>query len=656
MSPPPSLAEEQYSDREGGRGGHSPAFTKAAVRAAWLLAPVFFLGWLYRDAFSTWFLADDFAWLSLLRLYHERHDLLHELFAPMAQGTIRPLSERGYFMVLESLFGLDGLPFHLVAFATAAADLLLIAWLTRRANGQEPGSRLAGAAAGIVWAANTALVRPMTWSSAYNELLCPLFLLSALVLFIRYADSGERGFWWWQLVVFSLGFGALEINIVYPALAAAWVIFEVPPPRRPALLRSLLPLAGLSAVYFAIHRLVAPMPSSGPYQMSFNRSMLRSLAVYWKWAMIPEPMERYGRSHLAGSLVLLLGSAAVAAFLFTEWKGKRYSSFFCIAWFVCTVAPLLPLTAHREDYYLAIPSIGIAIIGGLAAARYRNGSALRRAFVAIPLAAYLWAMVPVTRSITHWWHDRSLAVRTLVLGTVAARASHPGKAILLNGVTADLFGLSLAHDPFMAADVDNVYLTPESAFAVKAGDSSLDEEKLVPEPEALWHGITHEEVVVYSVNNSRLRNITEPYGRQLAVSMMDRPPNALPTAVDIGNPLYAWVLGPEWLPSQSGVRWMPVSATLRIGVPPGGAQLELEGFCPRPQLLTGPRHLIVLVDGVEAAETRIYDPETSFRRLLTMPAVLAGKRLVELEIRVDPVSRIDGQDYGLVFGKVAIRP
>src|SRR5690348_6671201 len=109
----------------------------AAVRAAlrrvpdaalWLL-PVAFLVWLYREAFHMWFMADDFAWLSLLHLVAIRHDLLHELFAPAAQGTIRPWSERGFFLLLESRFGLNPVPFRIVAFATAAADALLIAWI-----------------------------------------------------------------------------------------------------------------------------------------------------------------------------------------------------------------------------------------------------------------------------------------------------------------------------------------------------------------------------------------------------------------------------------------------------------------------------------------------------------------------------------------------
>ncbi len=199
-----------------------------AVKAAFWLLPVLALFWLYHDGLSTWFFLDDFAWLSLAHLVQVRHDLLHELFTPMAQGTIRPWSERGFFIVLRTLFGLDSLPFHLVVFATAAVNVLLIAWITLRAT----GSRIAGFLAPILWAANTALVLPMVWSSAYNEVMCTLFLLAALALFIRYIETERQVFWWAQLAVFILGFGALEINVVYPALAAAWLLF-LPQPSLP---------------------------------------------------------------------------------------------------------------------------------------------------------------------------------------------------------------------------------------------------------------------------------------------------------------------------------------------------------------------------------------------------------------------------------------
>ena len=621
--------------------------------ALWWLLPVAFLVFFYRDGLSTWFVADDFAWLSLLHLARIRHDLLHELFAPMAQGTIRPWSERGFFMLLESVFGLDALPFRLVVFTTAAADVVLISWLTLRAT----GSRVAGFVAPILWTVNTALVRPMTWNSTFNEVLCPLFLLGALSLYIRYLDTGQRRFWWWQLVVFSLGFGALEINIVYPAIAAAWVLFSRDPKGALSPLTKILPLAVISALYFLLHRLAAPIPASGPYALFFDRSVLKTLALYWEWSLVPEAASRFGHSHLLVILAFLTGTLAITAFVATQLSRRRPMVLFFLSWFALTLFPVLPLTNHRTDYYLTIPVIGLAMLAAAAAGQYWNRPFLERALMVIPLGAYLFVMSPVTRAVTHWWLGQSLQVRTLVLGVSAARQTHPGKVIVINGVTTDLFDLSLAHSAFYAVGIDNVYLTPESALIIHPEPDTGQLRTLIPAPEALWHAITHDEVVVYSLESGHLRNITEGYTRKLSSRTVGLSQSApLPSHVDVGNTLYSWLLGPSWLPPEDGVRWMPGSATLRLGVPEGGTSLELEGNCPQAQLLVGPRHLMVLVDGVIAGDTRIYDPESSFRRLFPMPAILAGKKVVDLEIRVDPVDRKDGQDYGLVFGNIAIRP
>ncbi|MEP6717354.1 MAG: hypothetical protein ABJC09_17420, partial [Terriglobia bacterium] len=156
------------------------------ARWLWLAAPVVFLLVLYQEGLRTWFVADDFAWLGLLRQVHSFRDLLRALFEPAAQGTIRPWSERGFFLLFESLFGLDPLPFRVMVFATMAANLWLLGWIMRMIT----GSRLAGLVAQICWVASASLATIMSWTSAYNEALCAFFLLLALALFCRFAEKG----------------------------------------------------------------------------------------------------------------------------------------------------------------------------------------------------------------------------------------------------------------------------------------------------------------------------------------------------------------------------------------------------------------------------------------------------------------------------------
>jgi hypothetical protein len=275
-------------------------------------------------------------------------------------------------------------------------------------------------------------------------------------------------------------------------------------------------------------------------------------------------------------------------------------------------------------------------------------------------------MIPVSRSATLWSLEKSNAVRGFVLGVDAAHHTHPGKAIMVDGVTAKLYEDSIGQGAFYALHEDAVYLTPGSEQHLQSGVDLVDLEKTIPDPAAVFHALQSHEIVVYSIAGDHLRNITESYERSAPVRLINPSVSAsrFPVRIDVGNPLYSWLLGPSWLPTEAGVRWMPGKATVRIRRPEPGKKLLIEGTVPGEVLRQNPRHLTVLIDGRETGKAKIADPETTFRRLFDIvpdPAGstkkdAAGKEDVEIEIRVDPVSRIGGQDYGVVFGRIALVP
>src|SRR5882724_11164578 len=100
------------------------------VAAYWLAPPLLCLA-IYWRGLLAWFQADDFAWLALRLQVHDWRTLLHALFAPMAQGSIRPISERGFFLVFEWLFGVHALPFRICVFLTQCANMALLAAIAR---------------------------------------------------------------------------------------------------------------------------------------------------------------------------------------------------------------------------------------------------------------------------------------------------------------------------------------------------------------------------------------------------------------------------------------------------------------------------------------------------------------------------------------------
>jgi len=58
------------------------------------LLPLFAFFGVYWPALGAWFQKDDFAWLSLSQRLGSGLSLMDALFAPMAQGTVRTISER----------------------------------------------------------------------------------------------------------------------------------------------------------------------------------------------------------------------------------------------------------------------------------------------------------------------------------------------------------------------------------------------------------------------------------------------------------------------------------------------------------------------------------------------------------------------------------
>ena len=234
-------------------------------------------------ALKTWFRADDFAWLGLRFEVHSPHDLLDVLLGPRAQGTIRTISERLYFLGFSSIFGMAAWPLRLWAFLTQFANIALLIGITRRIT----GSALAGLIAPILWSAAAILAIPLNWSSAYNEICFAFFTLLAFYFLLRAIETGKSKYCIAQWVVFLLGFGALELNVMYPVLATGYALCCAR-----AYLRRTLFLFIPSALFTAYHFLYIPPSTDPQYAMYFDAGILRSLWTHWSFTLAASRPDR----------------------------------------------------------------------------------------------------------------------------------------------------------------------------------------------------------------------------------------------------------------------------------------------------------------------------------------------------------------------------
>lgn len=618
-------------------------------RLAWWLAPLAACLALYWPGLRAWFEQDDFAWLALRGSLHSLRGLAAALLAPMAQGTLRPLGDRAFFLLGYELFGAWAAPYHAAVFATQLGAVALLAAVAKRVT----GSKTAAFLAALFWVANTGLIVTLSWLSAYNQALCAFFLLAAFYCLLRHIQTGRRRWLLGEWAAFLLGLGALETMAVYPLIAAAWACCCA---RK--YLRQTVPFFAAAAVYLLLHYLVQPYQSADPaYTLHIGPAMFTTLWTYWTMALGPAGLAQFFGGFpppLARAATLLL-TLGLLAFAIASARRRRWPAVFGLAWFLIALAPVLPLRDHVSSYYLTLPAIGLALAGAAAVAAAFSSGRWRLAAAAVFLAGiYLACGIVEGRLGSSAVRERTFRVRTLVLGAYRAHILHPDKALVFADVDEQLFWAGFFHRPFSLWGVPEAYLDPLSAagIRVRPGLDPIDQ-FAVPGP-LLRTALEAGQALVYEVEPRRLRSLTLSYrirARELWKA-------GDPSRVDVGKVLYANQLGPTWYSLEDNRRWMPQFATVRLAGPRGlDERLYIEGWCPPEQLSRGPLRLDVVVAGLPLPAAVIIRREGPFQAALRLPGVLLNRPSLEVAIALDRTFRVPGdrRDLGLVFGSFEIR-
>ncbi len=614
----------------------------------WLFAPALCVI-LYWPGFRAWFEQDDFAWLSLKRSIPVLGGLVQALFAPLAQGTFRPLSERIFFLAGYQLFGTWATPFHGVVFVTQVGAVLLATALALRLT----RSRLTGFLAPVFWVANTGLIVTLSWLSAYNQVLCAFFLLAAFYAMLRHAETGARLWLVLEWAAFVGGLGALETMIVYPALAAAWaLLFD----RK--YLRRTVPFFAAAVFYAIVHYRLWPYSSDDPsYVLHFRSGLFATLGAYWTSALglaqlatffpgIPAPVLR------AGTLLLSLGVLGYAGY---AWKRGNRIPVFGLIWFLVTLAPVLPLRDHVSSYYLTLPAIGLALAGAsatsaaLQSARKRPAAELA---LLLPLMYLVCGSVEARLGSTVI-RDRSFQTRTLVLGAYRAHQLHPNQALVFANVDQLLFASAFLHNPFPLWDIPEVYIDPQSVARIGPHPNWPRLSEFALDGSRFRRALEEGQVAVYQIDGGRLR------GRALTyLAQADQWPRIESSRVDVGKILSAGYLGSSWYTPETGTRWMPGVASLKIAGPRSPeARLFLEGWCPPQQVASGPLRLDLAADGIPLKNVILLNAAGAFRASARLPAELVDRPLIEIVVAVNRTFRTPGdrRELGLVFGSFEVR-
>jgi hypothetical protein len=227
----------------------------------------------------------------------------------------------------------------------------------------------------------------------------------------------------------------------------------------------------------------------------------------------------------------------------------------------------------------------------------------------------------------------------------------PAKQLLLTRVDEEFYGAALWHGALKALDLPLVRIDPESARRLHAANPYMPvSPDLVLAPVVIRAAVEQGLVAAYSIDGSRLRRIPED---RIAREWE----SAWPVAIRLGQELPAGFAGPEWYVPEENFRWMPKRATLRIPVVPRpGSRLVIAGVTVPEQMKPGPLRVEVRSGG-ESLGTREITGSGPFELAFELPAALAGRGGISLELEVERTFRAPGdvRDLGLAVGEVEIR-
>ncbi len=591
-----------------------------------LLFPVLMSIYLYRRSFRIWFLNDDFAWLGLGLSLSNGSDLLHALFSPMAQGTIRTLSERLFFLAFERIFGLESLPMRIFEFAILAVAQVLLVLVLKRLS----GSLSAGVWASALWSLNFGLTVAMAWLSAFNQILLSALFLGAFYCFLRYADSTEGKWLAGTWICYLLGFGALESIIVFPGVLLAWALLL-----DRSKWRITLPFFIPALLFTVAHLFWIPKArDAAAYRLFFDLSLFESVSIYWQWLFAAVRIEKFGPdwAWLVTPSNWLLTPAVLGFIVLRTWR-RDFLPLFCLVLSSALIAPMLPLKDHRTDYYLASASIGIMMVLGLITIRLPKPASLL-------LILYIVPSFIVQQATFEWYLDRTAPIRPLIRGLQYAVQTHPGKLILVDGITESTYESALADEALRLIGAQNIRLVPGSK---PAGNP------LTVAPETARIAFEKEAVTVYQFNGSILQDVTREWERGRALELS----TGLSPEILAGDPIFNPQFLDGWYGIEDGHRWLSSKGAVQVGGPfAKDAQVTIKAYAPAT---LGNIELRIVCGGSLIHKAKVSPGDVEIRFALPQNLQNAQSLVLELEASKTVRPTSDERNLSLVFGQISIR-
>lgn len=344
---------------------------KAHALVALLLVVLVAVG--YAPVAGLTFLSDDWAVIRLVTIPDGVTNwprILTDFYSPLFERSpkYRPLYSLS-FGIDYALFGTNPLPYHLVNLALHALASFFVYLLALESITGE-GRRAIAVTAGAIFALYPIHPEAVTWIAGRVDLICAVFYLPAVILFLRWLRTERILHLALSLVCFALALLSKEMAIVLPGLLFLLALYRDRSLARAAL--GVAPFALVLGVYLAVrtYLLSGLTPNSAAGQELEPLARLQGLVYRTAHSFFPLNLGLLpgGWSSLAWPLFLVLSALAVGALVFAYYRGWARSLFplLLLALYGVSLVPvaraLRPDPSLVSSRWAYIPSVFLSIL------------------------------------------------------------------------------------------------------------------------------------------------------------------------------------------------------------------------------------------------------------------------------------------------------
>lgn len=432
---------------------------------------------------------------------------------PLNYNYYRPVFY-SWLRVGSALFGVHPFPWHLAVLLTHLAVTVLVFFLLRR----HLGDSWAAVAGALVFGLHPVHIESVVWISGVTDPLAALGVLGSFLLWLRKMETPRSGLLAASLACYGAALMSKETAVVLPAIVFSYVLMGIPGGESASpgetgnvksALRETLPFLAVTVFYFGLRLAVLHSFKAGsPPWLSRSAVFLTAPSVllfYLRHLVWPGGLRLFYDFVPVLSVrspqfwVPLIALAALGGCALLGWRRLGTPVSAAAAWIVLPLLPVLNIGLFfRDDFlhdrYLYLPSVGLALLAGLAVQQLfgqKSGPALRiGALTGFVLLLFFLAAATVLQgapwqdNLSLYSHTAEHSTNTMARVNLASELSKRGQygeaKTILEGVIRErpdfwLVNYDLGYVSYRLKDLGAAERLLRRAIAINPGDADAHE-------------------------------------------------------------------------------------------------------------------------------------------------------------------------------------